>query len=259
MKYIQHCNRGMNPIFRKCLLPGLICSLSFKVVAQAPAADTAIRSSAITNAIKQYHKLTNAPSALYNGPEYIEYYMTIHSGHPFFDTIPFGNGSVLYDNVLYENVPLKFDLAKNEVILKDPSEIYSLTLVREKIAYFTVHGHKFIRVVKDESRRPLATGFYDLLYDGKSAQLLKKENKSVQTQVNQLDGIRNFIEHTIHYYIKTPDGYYNADSRSGVLNALKNKRPDIQQYIRSNKLSFKKSELEKTLSAITAYYDSISK
>ncbi len=244
---------------RNYLLSGVIsffscCTL---VSAQAPAADSAIRAAAIANTIGQYHHFMAVPAALYNGPEYKEYYHTIQQGHPFFASVDFVSGVIMYDNIRYENVPLKFDLVKNEILTKDPSGIFSVGLFHDKIAFFTIHGHTHIRIVEDDSKRSLPTGFYDLLYNGHTASLLKKEYKTLQSKVTQIEGLWNYIEYKNDFFVRKGNEYYHVDTQRGLLNALKDKKPELQQYIRSNRLKFKKDEVEKSLLSIVAYYNTL--
>ena len=233
-------------------LPATVC-------AQLPASDTAIRSAAIANAIQQYHRFTTQPAALYNGPEYMEYFATLKEGQPFFTSVDFVKGTILYDNILYEGIPLKFDLVKNEVVTKDPSEVFRLTLFHDKISYFSIHGHTFVRILKDSSAHPLATDLYDLLYNGRSIVLLKKENKKVMTYVTPLDGVKKVIEGSSDYYVRFNNGYYRVNGKNALLGLLKDKKAPLKQYIRKGKLKFGDETIEKSMTSVVTYYDSLAK
>jgi hypothetical protein len=231
-----------------------------RTFAQSPVSDTAIRASAINNAVLQYRRFTLPPTALYNGPEYVDYLRTLQEGHPFFASPQFDTGAVvMYDNMLYEAMKLKFDLVKNELVTIDPSKVFTMTLFHDKINYFIIHGHTFIRIMKDSSDHSLATGFYDRLYQGRSLTLLKKEQKKIMTYVNERDGIRNVIEVSQDFYINITNGYYRTNNKNAVLKLLTDKRSELKQYIRKSKLSFSKGEVEKTLISIVSYYDSLKK
>jgi hypothetical protein len=241
-------------------LSALFCSFyTLTATAQSPAIDTSIRAAAVNNAIHVYHQLVKHSTAIYNGREYLEYYHTIHTGHPFFATVQFGKGSVMYDNILYEDVFLKYDLVKNEVLIKEPTGIFSLILFNDKIGYFTLHGETFVRIVDTGTENTLATGLYQLLYNGTHATLLKKEKKTIQSNVSQLEGVRNYIESSIDYYIQTGDGYHSVNTQREILNVLKDKKNELQAYIRKNKLKFRKTSTEASLLSTVTYYNSLKK
>jgi hypothetical protein len=232
---------------------------TLQATAQSIAADTAIRSAAVANAVQVYHQLVRNSTALYNGREYLEYYHTLHEGHPFFAGTQFGNGAVMYDNVLYKDVSLKYDLVKNEVLIKEPSGIFSLILFHDKIGYFTVHGTTFIRIVNDSTENAVPTGIYQVLYNGPNATLLKKEKKTIQSNVSQLEGVKNYIESSIDYYVQTADGYHPVSSQKSILRVLADKKNELQAYIRKNKLKFRKDATEGSLLSTVTYYNSLKK
>lgn len=227
--------------------------------AQSPAPDTAIRVAAVNNAIQVYHRYVGYSTALYNGREYLEYYHTLHEGHPFFAATQFGDGVIMYDNVLYEKVSLKYDLVRNEVLIREPSGIFSVTLHLDKIAYFTVHGGTFARIINTGGENAVATGLYQVLYNGAAATLLKKEKKTIQSNVSQLEGVKNYIESSIDYYIQTADGYHPVSTQRSVMKVLSDKKNELQAFIRKNKLKFRKDDTERSLLGTVTYYNSLKK
>jgi hypothetical protein len=241
-------------------LNALFCFLyTLPAVAQSPAADTAIRAAAVSNAIQVYHRFVKHSTALYNGRAYQEYYHTIHEGNPFSADVHFVTGSVMYDNVLYEDVSLKYDLVRDEVVIKEPSGIFSLILFNDKIGYFTLERATFVRIVNTGTENALPTGLYQRLFEGTHATLLKKEKKTIQSNVSQLEGVRNYIESRIGYYIQFADGYHSVSSQRDLLRILTDKKNELQGYIRKNKLKFRKTSIEESLLNTVTYYNSLKK
>lgn len=236
----------------------LACPLG--ISAQVQVKDTTIRSAAIANAIRQYHELVLPPSALYNGPEYVDYFKSLKEGQPFFFSTDFDNtGSVMYGDILYEAIPLKFDLVKDQLVTKDPSGLFGMALFHDKIDYFRIHGHTFVRIIKDDGAGDISTGFYDLLYSTNSISLLKKEKKRVMSYVTAQDGLKKVVEASEDFYIRINGRYYRSNTKGSLLNILKDKRTELKSYIRKNKLKFSANLIEKTLINIAAYYDSLKK
>ncbi len=249
----------MIPLVRICFSLFILFCSSIPMGSCAQYSDTAIRSAAIANALLQYKQFTKPPTALYNGQQYIDYVLTLQEGQPFFGSADYDSGVVMYDHLLYEGLPLKFDLVLNELVTIDPTKHFDISLFHNKISYFQIHGHTFIRIVKDSSIHSLNTGFYDRLFNGKSIQLLKKEERKIMTYVTERDGVRNVIESKQDFYVYANQEYHKTNNKISLLNVLYNKRDELNQYIRKNKLRFTKEQIDLTMIKIADYYQSLSK
>jgi hypothetical protein len=231
----------------------------FWSVSQMSGADSAMRASAESNAIQLYHRFIGNESALYNGQQYMEYDNLIHVGHPYFQSREFVMASVMYDNILYENVPLKFDIIKKNLIVKSPVGEFSFVLFDDKIRYFEMSGHKFIRLVKDSAnQKVINTGFYEQLYKGNSIGLLKKDTKKIQEDLNYYDGTRRSVVETADYYFRLNGMYHPVNTKSQALEVLKDKKTELKPYIRKNKLKFRANK-EADMIKLVSYYDTIKK
>jgi hypothetical protein len=231
-----------------------------KLNAQMPGIDSSIRARAINNTISQYHAFFSPSSALYNGPQYVEYSHTLQSGHPFFQSPDLNIGSIVYDNILYEKVPFQFDLVKNTIVISNLSGEMKLALLNDKISSFSVLGHNFIRVVKDSVRKPIiTTGFYDVLHKGRSLTLLKKENKKIREELNAHDGgVKRSIEDNADFFVEKNNMYNRVNSRSALLDLFKDNSSVTRQYIRQNKLKFR-NDIEKDLVSVISFLDNLNK
>ena len=196
---------------------------------------------------------------MYDGSEYsyTTYYpFTIDEGHPFFQSKIFETGAVLYNNVLYEKVPLLFDIIKEELLIHDPSKIYILKLKSERIRWFGIWGHTFIRLIVDNAiNSPLHTGFYDLLYNGKTS-LYNKVSKHFQENSASTQGLNKYVVESNEYFIKKDNQYYKVKNKKSLLTVLNNKKKEVAQFIKKNKLNLRKDN-NNALIKIVAYYDGI--
>ena len=207
-------------------------------------------------AIQLYHQFLLREKNLYNGREYIPYTTTLANAHPYFQSADFVKGSIFYDGVLYEEVPLQYDIIKNVLVIQDSYQKFKMQLINEKISWFTINNITFVRLSGDPSgKNTIEPGFYRILYNGSNS-LLKKESKKIQ-EILELKLIKKVIE-APSFYIKKNDRYYIADSKTSVLEILKDKKTEIRQFIRQNNLNIS-DEPEKAFLSIIAYYDAITK
>ena len=238
------------------LLLFMFCLGDKTISAQSLESDSSFYLAAISNAIGVYHSYLTPESGLYNGSEYAGYPIRLTEGHQFFDTNELVNGSIVYDGVLYENVPIQIDLVTELVIINSFGGAYRMQLINEKISSFKLLDHTFIRLVKDSTNRNvISTGFYDQLYAGNIA-VLKKEQKKIRENVSIVTGITGSVTENDFYYLKKNEKFYTVKNKNALLEVLHDKKKDIKQFIRKNKLKFRKDP-DNVLIQVASYYDTL--
>jgi hypothetical protein len=192
-------------------------------------------------------------SRLNNGREYVlpaSYIL----GHPFFETKVWTPGKLVYDGVAFNNVDMLYDISKDELIILNFALPNKLSLVKNKVKEFEVRGHKFIYLEPDTQRPTDQAGFYDQLYHQKVS-VLARRRKIVEVSRNTaLDA--NFVEDDQYYLVKE-NVLYPVKSRGSVLKVLKDKKTDLQQYLRKNDIIFR-LDPENAIIRMAAYYDQLS-
>jgi hypothetical protein len=234
----------------------LFYSLSSRVLnAQTSQRDSLVGDSASALALHQYHNYVSPATDLYRGPEYVDYAYQIKDGHPYFldSLIP---GSILYNGVLYQQIPLLFDEVLDLVVIKDPYEVWRIGLNREHVDSFTIGDHRFIRL--GDSLNPSAprNGFYEQLYRGK-VRLLKRESKTIQQQASFLNqGFEKYTITGISYYLKKGEKYYAVNNQRSLLAAIRDKGKEAKKFMHSNHLRMRKDK-QNTLVQVITWYDGL--
>jgi len=237
------------------LLVLTITSFSSKVFGQLSANDSLVYQASIKNALSVYHQSLEKPSGLFNGSQYIPYASLIKDDHPYFQSDSMNRGNIIYDSVLYENVPMFYDLVKEVVVINDPFKIYKLSLIPEKVNGFTILDHKFIRIEPDSlNRHVINTGYYDLLYQG-SINLYERELKRMQELITNQELTRIIIPQN-NFYLEIAGKFHQVNRKNSLLKLLSSRRKEIQQFIRKNKLNYRKDK-ENTLVKVMTYYDTL--
>ena len=248
-------------VIRSCLW---FCTSVFAVTLSAQttvSADTAILSAAVRNSVLQYEQFISAAAPLYSGPQYVDYDFQINEGHPFLLKPIFVTGSVMYDNILYENIELKYDLLRSKIVLKDVSGIFKITPDPDKVTYFTMDDHMFIKLDRDVNHVLLPSGnFYEVLYTGKDLTLLKRENKKIEESINPvgIPGLRRIVVQSNDFYIKKGNVYYSFNKKKQILIAFSDKKTEIRQYMGQKNIDLD-NDRDNALTLIAAYYRSLTK
>ena len=127
----------------------------FKVDAQQPLTDSAFYVQSLYNASTAYKKQVQENLHIFNGIEYLRANHGV-KGTAFFETDSLLPGAVFYDGRLYENTPMHYDIVSDNVVVDNFTHSNELMLVPEKVGYFFILQHLFVRITADSS---LPSGF----------------------------------------------------------------------------------------------------
>jgi len=225
--------------------------ITSNATAQSEADSTANGHKLYAHIEDSFYNAMGPQSRLYNGERY-EFYSPAIKGNPYFMlATDWNQGTIVYDGFTYKNVSIRYDLYKDLLIIPLYKSFLKMSLISEKVASFDVLDHHFIYIKTGVS---VSAGFYDELYGGK-IQFLCKHDISMQTEHNFNGSIDSYFLPATDYYIYKDGEYTAVNSKGTFLNALKDKKKSLQQYIRANKLKFNKTDKERAMVALTAYYD----
>jgi hypothetical protein len=205
------------------------------------------------NAINIYYQSLREESPLYNGSEYLEYAYTIQEGDPFFETSNWVNGTIYFEGMIFQNVPMLYDIVKDQVIIRDFQKVYKINLPADKVQQFTLPGHNFVRLTHGQSDQ-IKTGFYEQLYNGKIQAFAKREKKLIE----KYGGLQiyNVVISQSRYYIKKDGYYYSVNNKRELLNIFKDKKKNVQQYLKKIGIKFK-SDPATVIALVAEYYDKL--
>lgn len=222
------------------------------VHAQEISTDSASQLLPIQQPLAFYQEVAGAGSPIYQGRQYAGFATRIE-GHSFFKTDQFEPATLSYDGVLYKQVPMLFDLAKEEVVVLHPKENFKISLSSPRIDYFILHDHTFERFKQGEVQNSsLEAGFYDILYKGEVSVLVKRK-KIYKDFLKEMDHIRRFeMEET--YIIKKDQTFHTVKRRGAALRLFPDNKKEIRRHLKKNKIKFRRDP-EKALVAIAKFYD----
>jgi hypothetical protein len=215
------------------LLTGMARAQQFLPATTAPGG-------ALGSAIQSYHDFMGPQSLVYNGREPADYPQM--KGHPYFVMEGVQKGSVVYDGILYQDLPLLYDLVKDHLIVFNYAGD-QISLATEKIKEFSLPGHRFMQI---------AGLYYDLLCSGKVI-LLSRRIKTIEESIVDLQVVYTASEKDKYFIVR--DGVsYSVGNLNGLLDLLKDKKKEIRQDLRKRKIRYRKDH-ERALVAATQYYN----
>ncbi|RYG38039.1 MAG: hypothetical protein EOO01_29865 [Chitinophagaceae bacterium] len=235
---------------RLCIYLFMIVMNPLPGLAQDISTDSAFHQQALHHVIKLYKDSLSESLQLYSGTEFTAAYRS-SAGHPFFESTEAQPGDVIYNEIRYPGMSLKYDLVNDELVFINPGNDLNIILINQKVNGFTIRDHLFIHVREGvkETRFP-GEGFYELLYNG-PVQVLLKRSKLLRDAARPEDPARFLQLNT--YYIKKAGTWYEIDSKRSLLAACKDRKQELSKYIQQENLDFKKDPARTIVKVIDHY------
>ena len=229
----------------------LLLSFYLHGVAQQPLSDSAFYNQSVNVALQSYKKEIQENLHIYNGSEYLR---TGHGvkGTPFFASDSLLQGDVFYDGRLYKNISIHYDLVTDDVVINNYAQNNEIKLVPEKLDYFYILQHLFVRITADSSLPSfINTGFYEKLLDGRFS-LFARRTKVRRLFGNASDNDARFNEYN-HYFVLLNNTFYRVDDKGDFLALMAGKKNEIRKYIKDNKIDFNRKR-EESMVRVAEYY-----
>jgi hypothetical protein len=237
--------------YLRLFIPFALLALSFgpsnaqSVTGPQALSDTTALRLAKLNTIGIYHRFMGDQSRLLNGYEHVGF-LPLTNGQPYFQEETPQTGSIVYEGAWYRDIPLMYDLVRDELITITPGN-NRIVLSSEKVSEFFLLGHHFIKTM---------AGYYDLLATGKM-NLEVRRVKTIQERTEAQAIIRN-IEHAEHYYIVQNGVSRPIGNLRSLLALMKDKKSEINQDLKKKKIKYRKDHEGALVEAVTYYNQSFS-
>ena len=219
--------------------------------AQQALPDSAVLLQSVSNTLLAYKSEMGNNLHVFNGALYLRGGHGV-KGTPFFITDSLLNSTVLYDGGRYESVPLHYDLVTDAVVTPSFNKQQEIKLVPEKLPWFSIAGHSFVRIVADSTTPSfITTGYYEKLYDG-PLMVLARRQKIARLSGSLSDGETRYELYN-NYFVQVNNAFYRADDKSDFLAATGYKKELIGKFIKDSSINFKKDR-ETAMARVAAYY-----
>ncbi len=114
-------------------------------------------------------------SPVYNGREYAFNPAKMY-GTPYFnEMVLFEKGEVTYDQVLYKEVPLMYNLVTDELVTQRSHMFVNIVIVKDFVEQFSLRGSLFVHL-KDNVTK---TGYYEQIFKSDKYHAYIKHSKNV--------------------------------------------------------------------------------
>lgn len=236
--------RYVNVLFLFIVIPAL---------GQTAAPDSSFAQLAKQQAIRTYEQAMTRQEHVYEGNEYISHDHRIKV-HPYYPIDSLLSGTIAYNGATYYDVRMLYDIVRDEVSVQPPEGAYRLRLHPEKVGRFSIGQHQFIRLAGD-STSALPTGFYEVLYNGKTDVLAHR----VKTVHEDISSGAYKAEYLIkdRFYVQKKGMYEEVKTKRSVLSLFPDQAKALRRYIRTNNIKFKEESREAAITGVVRQYDDL--
>jgi hypothetical protein len=169
-------------------------------------------------------------------------------------------GSIVYDNQLYNNVLLNYDVNNDELIIKPNGENDRMPIVlnRSKVNSFKVNGKNYINLdLKKTDNEFIMSGFYEEVLIYNKVNFYIKHKKDRRQIINDNLVFDDFTTIT-SYIILYKNQYYKITNKKSLIIIFPELKKAINEYY-SNNESIEKSNKIKFLEDLFKYINTILK
>jgi len=168
--------------------------------------------------------------------------------HPYWGDDQFHDGAVNFDGLLYPNVKLRYNIYENMLVVLSPQGQIPVAPETSHIDYFILDGNRFEKV---------GDWYYCVCYEGTDVSLLMLRKKTKTSDVLKDNAYYHDLDIIEQYFVRDAKGnLYPVSSEKSLLTYFPAEKEKLRQYIKDNKISFKKSMRSSALKQCVRFLDS---
>ena len=189
-----------------------------------------------------FDQLYKVDPRLINGDFYQSQSPAGVSGHPFFFSPGWKEGSVRFGGLDYNDLLLRYDVSGDQVILNTAGFTNSglqLVLKKDSIREFIMNGYTFEQYPEDDPFN--GTRFCQILVEGKTDLLIIRSKKLRITSTGLTDFAYQESESRILRYKGELIPYKN---RNSLIRLFPDLKQDLKDYLRNNRLRLRRMKLQ---------------
>lgn len=167
-----------------------------------------------------------------NGVLFIDTYNTYKKSNRYFENDLYNDGTVFYNNQLYTNMLLKYDIYKDELIKKmdGKTNFMGINLIKDKIDFFYINNKKFVNLNKLQVIKPkFIDGFYEELVLSRNFILYTKYHKEKIDLISNDSVLIDFQEKD-KYVIFYKLIFFEIESKKDLTSIFPNYESKINDY-----------------------------
>lgn len=224
--------------------------ISINILGQTYYSDSALVSGSSTYIKKYYYSTRNEFAPLYRGTVHYSYPADL-IGIPYYLNYEWQIGKVIYEDELYENISMKYDQVKDQlIVLNNRESKIPLELFSPRVKEFSFN-EVFFKYINKQNPYSLKEGFYQVLDSGMITALGRTE-KVINEEIEGDHIVKKIAEFKRYYAIKE-NKLFAIKTKKDLFNIIKEHRKEVLGKLKSRKLRFKKNQESVITAAVNNY------
>jgi len=190
---------------------------------------------------------------LYNGRAWRNLFYKVR-GDQFLFSPEFLPGSVTIHGKLFENIPLKYDIYNDELLIITDQGII-LQLNKEMIGKYTLNYENRILSFRNFDADSISSlrGYVNVLYEGGISLYIKYRKEILSLAVENKYDLFNPVNKV---FVRKDGEIIKVDSKGELLKLFGDQKHQVRSYIRSSKLRVSRKDPE-SFKPVIEYYDKL--
>lgn len=188
--------------------------------------------------------------AVFNGREHVQYSPFIQ-GTPYFLSKEWQMGTLVFHNIPYKDVQLKYDLVADELVLFHANGYSAVALFTPRIQRFTIGAHRFVYFRAQEAPDSRA-GIYQEVVKGKLSLYVRRSRVILETIESNIL-IRKFIDN-YNYYVLKDGNFYPIRKQKDLMPLVQDKKSQVNSWLKNSGIRFR-SDRERAMAGIVDHYN----
>lgn len=196
----------------------------------------------------EFRKVAGDYAALYTSKVEVGYSPYLYINHPYWDTDEFKKGAVCYGGLVYNDLQLRYDTFKKQLIVITPEKRILLQVDMRKVDYFIIGDKKFV---------PHNDTFAAILYDSPQMRLTQYVQCKMGTPVEKGRISYRQFEKPARFVLSKDGVDHTVTSRSSFLKLFPVYKKQLKKYAKEEQLSFNTLFRAESLTELTRHADSL--
>lgn len=188
-------------------------------------------------------------SLLFNGTRPSENTKSNDGSHKYYLSPAYIPGNIVYSDQPFFNIPLKYDIYEDEIIINLTSGTKSsiIKLIKANVQRFTLQNKQFIQL-EDRDQKLIVNGFYEVLFESPERSLYKKHHKTKKERIVQKEVYTDFKEEDL-YLMQRLGKYHTISNKNDLIKIMPEQRSTINRLYKEND-KLRKSDLDAFLTKL---------
>lgn len=191
---------------------------------------------------------------IYNGTIHTNPYKTIGQENLYYIKDSYELGNLVYENQMYYNVYLKYDIYRDILVLKSSqnTENIGINLILEKVQSFSIKDKNFIKIEHTNTDQPeFTSGYYEETKVASSLIFYIKHHKNIQKNLGDNSLTYSFKENNL-FFIHLDDKTYSVKSKGDIIKIFPKQKKQINEFYLMNR-DLKKTDLNQFMKNLMTY------